>query len=447
MQAIRLRALRVSLVLVVIGALAILGCQPRPSAPTGASLDTAAQRYTLLVLQMGKHDGDYVDAYYGPPEWKAQADGDSLSLPAIIATADSLRASLGESAPKGSDEMITLRHRFLRRQLEALVARARMMNGDTLAFDAESRALYDVVAPPVDEAVLQRAVARLDALLPGKGTIGERYEKFRQSFIIPPARVDTVFQAAIAEARKRTRAHMALPDSETFSVEYVHDQPWSGYNWYAGHYHSRIQVNLDQPILADRALDLACHEGYPGHHVYNMLLEQALVNERGWKEFTVYPLHSPMSLIAEGTAVVAPEVAFPSEERAKFEREVLFPLAGLDTSLYARWAEVRTAMDSTGGATLESTRRFLEHRMTREEAIAWNMRYAFATRSRAEQSVRFGERYRSYTVNYVIGKRMVRAWLAANGGDEAHAAKRWELYQQLLASPKLPGDLETSGSR
>ena len=98
-------------------------------------------------------------------------------------------------------------------------------------------------------------------------------------------------------------------------------------------------------------------------------------------------------------------------------------------------------MDSLGAATLESTRRLLDKRMTREQAIAWNMRYAMSTRSRAEQSVRFGEHYRSYVVNYTVGKQMVRAWLAANGGDEAHAEKRWALYQQLLASPKLPGDL------
>ena len=25
-----------------------------------------------LVLAMGQHDSDYVDAYYGPPEWKKQ---------------------------------------------------------------------------------------------------------------------------------------------------------------------------------------------------------------------------------------------------------------------------------------------------------------------------------------------------------------------------------------
>ena len=36
-------------------------------------------------------------------------------------------------------------------------------------------------------------------------------------------------------------------------------------------------MNTDLPIYIDRAIDLACHEGYPGHHVYNVLLEKNLV--------------------------------------------------------------------------------------------------------------------------------------------------------------------------
>src|SRR5688500_14834724 len=65
---------------------------------------------------------------------------------------------------------------------------------------------------------------------------------------------------------------------------------------------NRRILNVDLPVYIDRAVDLACHEGYPGHHVYNALLEQHLVRGRGWHEFSVYPLFSPHSLIAEGTA-------------------------------------------------------------------------------------------------------------------------------------------------
>ena len=120
-----------------------------------------------------------------------------------------------------------------------------------------------------------------------------------------------VFQAAIDACRARTREHLALPADERFTVEYVTGKSWSGYNWYQGGATSLIQVNTDLPIYIDRAIDLAAHEGYPGHHVYNALLEEHLVRGRGWIEFSVYALFSPQSLIAEGTANFGIDVAFP----------------------------------------------------------------------------------------------------------------------------------------
>ncbi len=38
---------------------------------TGADvMGPLAERYVRLVLAVGQHDPDFVDAYYGPPEWK-----------------------------------------------------------------------------------------------------------------------------------------------------------------------------------------------------------------------------------------------------------------------------------------------------------------------------------------------------------------------------------------
>src|SRR5690606_38117103 len=128
--------------------------------------------------------------------------------------------------------------------------------------------------------------------------VAARLERYTRDFVIPPERLDTVFRAAIAEARRRTAAHVRLPDGEDFQLEYVTDKAWSGYNWYQGQAKSLIQMNTDLPIFIDRAIDLGAHEGYPGHHVYNALLEQSLVRGRGWWEYSVYPLYSPLSLIA-----------------------------------------------------------------------------------------------------------------------------------------------------
>ena len=37
-------------------------------------MNAVAERYAHLVLALGQHDPDYVDAFYGPAEWKTQAE-------------------------------------------------------------------------------------------------------------------------------------------------------------------------------------------------------------------------------------------------------------------------------------------------------------------------------------------------------------------------------------
>src|SRR5690606_33715446 len=135
------------------------------------------------------------------------------------------------------------------------------------------------------------------------------------------------------------------------------NKPWSGYNWYQGDAHSLIQINTDLPIYIERAIELAAHEGYPGHHVYNALLEQRLVRDRGWMEFTVYPLYSPQSLIAEGSANFGESVAFPGEERLEYARDVLFPLAGLDSTRADEYFSVIDLMDRLSYAGNVAARR------------------------------------------------------------------------------------------
>ena len=40
--------------------------------------------------------------------------------------------------------------------------------------------------------------------------------------------------AAIAECRKRTLAHINLPANESFAMELVKDKSWGAYNYYQG---------------------------------------------------------------------------------------------------------------------------------------------------------------------------------------------------------------------
>lgn len=435
-----MRSLLLLAPLLAVGAAWLDSARKPPSGPPPTDMDALARQYVQLVLALGVHDASYVDAYYGPPEWKVEAEARKLDLAGIKAEAAQLRAAvLAQPVPK--DELGALRRTYLARQLEALVTRCEMLAGRKLGFDEESQALYDAVSPAISEDEFKQSLGELERALPGSGPVSERYEAFRKRFLIPNAKLDVVFRAAIDECRRRTLPHVNLPKGESFVVEYVTGKPWSGYNWYKGGYHSVIQVNTDLPTSIDRAVDLACHEGYPGHHVYNALLEQHLVRERGFQEFTVYPLFSPQSLIAEGTANYGIEVAFPAVERLEFEKRVLFPLAGLDASQAEAYYAAQHRVERLGYAGTEAARRYLEGRMTADEAARWLETYTLASSARARQRLSFFDAYRSYVINYTLGLDLVRAYIERRGGTADQPEKRWSEFTALLASPRLPAGL------
>ncbi|MEO8450888.1 MAG: hypothetical protein ABI647_13910 [Gemmatimonadota bacterium] len=408
-----------------------------------SAMPEIAEAYVRLALAVGRHDPNYVDAYYGPPEWKAAADSVTVPLDTLAAHVDAVRKRLTETAiPAAADALDSLRHTYLDRQLSAMAARLQMLQGKKLRFDEESEALYNAVAPTHPESYLQDLIAKLDPLLPGTGSVADRYRAFRSEFIVPAAKVDTVFKTAIAECRARTIKYVSLPANESFTVEYVKNKPWSGYNWYQGGSKSLIQVNIDLPIYIDRAIDLACHEGYPGHHVYNALLESALVRGKGWTEFSIYPLFSPQSLIAEGTANYGIVMAFPGGERAAFERDHLYPLAGLDPALAERYARIQEVAGELSYAGNEAARRYLDGEIDAKAAADWLVRYALSTPEAAIQRVKFFDTYRSYVINYNLGRDLVGTYVDREAGAGAPAERRWQVFSGLLASPRLPGGLQ-----
>ncbi len=409
--------------------------------PSSDHIDEIAESYVKLVLSVGEHDGDYVDAYFGPPDWREYAKANPVSLDTIRVHAHRLLKNLGTIDISSHEEIEKLRHQYLSQQLRSLASRVEMLAGKSFSFDEEARALYDARPPHYPETFFKDALRKLDGLVPGNGTVAQRYDRYRSSFAIPIGKLDAVFQAAIGECRERTRLNIPLPADERFTLEYVSNRPWSGYNWYKGNGVSLIQINTDLPIYIDRAIDLAAHEGYPGHHVYNSLLEAHLARERGWVEFTVYALFSPQSLIAEGTANFGIEVAFPGKERVEFEQRTLFPLAGLDASGAEQYYVIHNFTSALNYAHNEAARGYLDGKMTRDQAEEWLVTYALMSPDRAKQRVRFIDVYRSYVINYNLGQDLVRNYVDLRGGTADNPAKRWEEFKTLISSPRLPSGL------
>jgi hypothetical protein len=418
----------------------VISCGQNVQRPT---ISTLAEDYVRLVLEIGQYNSDFVDAYYGPAEWKpTNQKADTLPAADFNRRISTLMNQSDSVDTVGFSILEKARLVMFRKQLLAVRTKLEMMAGKNYTFDEEASLLYDASPPHFTDAHFDSLLTDLDKALPGKGTLAARYNAFANTFVIPKEKIDTVFQTAIAEARTRTAHYIHLPDSENFKLEYVTGKSWSGYNYYQGKSKSLIQINIDFPIFIQRAVDLACHEGYPGHHVYNVLLEKNLVDSLGWKEFSVYPLFSPQSLIAEGSANYGIDVAFPGGERVKFEKEVLFPLAGLTAADADRYYTVLGLMDKLSYAGNEAARKYLNGEINRESCAAYLEKYALSAPERALQRTRFMDQYRSYVINYNLGKDIVSEYVAAQGGTTDHPDKRWAVFKKLLSRPNTASSLQ-----
>lgn len=412
------------------------------SAPAAASIDACAERYVGLVLAVGQHDEGYVDAYFGPPAWAAQAKATTVPLAELAARSAALVRDV-EAVPVPAEPIAALRRGALLGQSRALATRVRLLRGEKLGFDDESEALYGARAPTYPEAHFVALQAELERLLPGPGPLADRVERFRLEFVIPPDRLAVVMRTALDEARRRTLAHVRLPEGEQVELEFVKGKTWGGYNWFKGDARSLVQINTDLPIFIGRAIDLAAHEGYPGHHVYNALLEQHLLRERGWVEFSVYALYSPQSLIAEGTATYGVEVAFP--DQAAYLRDVLFPLAGLDPRRAELYARVEALQKGMSYAQNEAARGYLDGRLARADAAAWLARHGLVSLERADKLLSNVEVTRTYVINYNLGRDLVAEFVERQGGTAAAPERRWALFLELLTTPRLAADLRRPG--
>lgn len=400
-----------------------------------ASFNAIGEGFVKLALALGEHDPAFVDAYQGPDEWAETAKQEQRPLDALELDAQGLLISL----KRANGDAPSVRGAMLEKLIRAALTRIQMAQGKRFTFDEETRRLYDAVAPHYDLAEFDASLAEIDALLPGEGALSDRVDAFRQSLAISQDKLQTVIDAAIAECRKRTRAHYDLPEGERFRLEFVNDKPWSGYNWYQGGYESLIQVNTDFPIIIDRAVDLGCHEGYPGHHTWNVFLERDVLGKQGWIEYSVSPLFSPLAVTAEGSGNYGIELAFPGDEKIAFERDVLFPLAGLDPAKAATFEKLNALRRKLSHADNYVAREYLDGRISREEAVDLIQKYKLDARARSEQRVRFIETYRGYVINYNLGRDLVAGYVARqskdNGGD------RWAAFKTLLTTPLSASDI------
>jgi hypothetical protein len=392
-----------------------------------AALDTAAREYVRLAVALGERDHDSIDYYVGPPSWIEGVHAHPESFGEIRAAALSVANEIQSGAVATTSGEVRRRD-YLIAQLQALAARVDVLAGKGTSFDAESVALFGVkLETTLDRRRISAIRAELQQLLGGDGDLGERYVRFSRGFVIPRERLAAVMSAALQGCRRQTLAHIPLPPGESVSVTYVEGAPWSGFSAYLGHYHSVLKINLSFALGPEEVLNLACHEGYPGHHSFNSVRDW---KGHAWPEVSVQPTFSPQSLLSEGAASDALDLAYPPAERLEFERRVLFPAAGLDPAGAAQYVHVELLIDQLRDSEAVVARDYLDQHLEfvrAEQALDED-----AAMADAVPTLLYVNEFRSYVVTYTMGRTLVARCVKGTSHEDS-----WARYLALMQTPDI----------
>jgi hypothetical protein len=287
-------------------------------------MDEIGRSYLTLALHLDRHTPGFIDAYYGPPGLKAETDvGDPRTHAALADDAKGLQEAIDRS------DYAPHRKEYLLRQTRAMAALIGNLSGERLGFEEEVEAYFDVTPQMTDEDVFEAYHAKMDSLLPGRGPLSQRVFAWKKSVELQRQQILPIFEALVRESRRRTRSLFELPDEEEASLQLVQDESWLAYNWYLGHYRSRIDVNTDLPLCMEDAVPTVPHETYPGHHTERAIKDYRLYQQEGRGEHAVALALGPEAVLTEGLAMWAWKLIFDDEELAAFLRDELYPLACL----------------------------------------------------------------------------------------------------------------------
>jgi hypothetical protein len=378
--------------------------------PTPAvDVSAVASRYIQLARDLARHDPSLVDHWLVEPP---ADEGPRRPVYALREQADALVRDAEETSlsTTGTDRDRTV---WLQGQARALRLAAVRLLGESLPFDAEARLAFGITPTRADQFQVDRAREVLERELPGAGLLAARLSAFRVRFQVGPGRRDALMWAALEACRVATRAAIPLPEDESVEVGFVEGLPWDAHARYLGHHRTRIDVRAG-PLDLTRALRLACHEGYAGHHAQHIWAADDLVAGRGWQERALVPGFGPALLVAEGAAEAGADLAFPADHRPRVYLALL-AAAGLDVTAgdLARLVRIEEAQKALEPLIADIARDYLDNRITAATAIERLEQQVLVPD--AERFLPFIERRRTRVLAYGEGRRLAGERLGRRG--------------------------------
>ena len=394
------------------------------------TLDAFGTEYLRISFGIERHFPGFIDAYVGPAELKDEA---ATEPPPSLVDLHRRVRTLHEQLP-GQGYPDT-REAYLDKQLTAIAMVLRKLQGEAVPYREEVAACFDIEIAMEPEATFEAAIADLEEIVPGRGPLLERMTAWRDQYIIDNATARVGFDLILNETRNRTLAFVELPAGEEIELSFVVDKPWSGYNWYLGNAKSLVEINVDLPLRANAMVDLAAHEGYPGHHTEHSLKDRVLSQEHGYAEHAIHLINTPECVISEGIATVAEEQIFPGDEGIVFKSEVLYPALGVqgDPEREERIEHLFGQLRAVAGNAA-----ILRHEQgaSESEVIDYLQRWELVPKDRAERRFRFLDDplWRPYIFTYFAGRDLMLDYLGT--GDRITRTERFRssLTEQITPS-------------
>ena len=393
------------------------------------------KEYVLLAFRMDKTirkftESRFVDYYYGPPEWKAEAEAEKPA-DELVRDAMALEDTLAEQGFEAH------RATYLEKQVGALETVCRKLNGETFSLEEEVQRCFDIHPERIPESQFEQGLALLDEALPGDGSLPDRLQGWRNRYQLAQEKSGLLLnfmQRAAAEALRRTQAFVNLPVDEDIEVQIVSDKVYMGENWYLGNYRSRVELNTDLPTDLNGLLDFMCHEGYPGHHTEFVLKEQRLFRERGYLEQAIFPIISPQSVISEGIATSACEMLFSPEEAEQWLAEHMYPEAGIEPDT-VDIAKLRKALELLEYPVGGNAAFLLHEGRSDDEVMQYLIKYSLLPDEDALKYLEFLKVpfQQAYIFTYFYGRQLMKPWL--------QRPDRLTVFRQFLTEQVYPSEL------
>ncbi|MHA2127397.1 MAG: hypothetical protein ACXACO_19195 [Promethearchaeota archaeon] len=387
------------------------------------------KEYLLLGLRMNKIIDGYVDAYFGPREFKEIVKLEGPHSPnSLLKSCNDLKSSLkgqnfGES-----------REKFLKKTLDAIYSSLEIKMGKKLSYLEQVKDLFDIQPKLIEDSVFFLGVEELDSLYEGSGSLTERIVRSRKAKELSQITLKENFTIGFTLLRNKTRELFPelLAPQEEIKIKIVRDQPWSAYNWYLGEQKSRIDVNIDIPVIWTNILVTAAHEGYPGHHLHNSIKEKNW-HEKNWFEQSILLISTPEAVISEGIANTGLDVLFTSKDMFQLAIDNLSPTP--DEEDLELLVAQNIAWKKLSGFPGNLAILAYENGFSDKELIKYGLEFGFYNENRIKQQLKFirDPLWATYIFTYFIGETMIKKKFGENPLPSD--------FKMLLTNPVLPSDL------